>query len=113
MTTQGKVFTLLQRLHDKTGAGGIIWEATPARRTFQAAFTNLIVKISDEGNDNYSLAIYDEAGTLIEEMSDRELALVSPNVVAPFTLMCSLYSMARRQALGVDAALDALIGELG
>ena len=67
-----------------------------------------------DGNESldYIVSIFDESGTVIESASDVELQKVAPGTAKVFGMMEDLYATARRNALGVDSALDALIGEL-
>jgi hypothetical protein len=115
MTTEGRMLKLVQRLHAKTKAGEIQWERTSSRDTFQSAFPNYVVRVfvrtEPEESPDYYVAIRDQAGTLIEQASDEAIDMAVPNAKA-YDLMTDLYTMARRQALGVDKALDSLLGEL-
>ena len=117
MTTQDRMLTLVQRLYAKTQSGEMIWERTSRSGVFQVALPNYVVKLStrstgpDEPPD-YVVSIVDESGNLIERTTDLELSKVFPNEKV-FSTMEELYEMSRRQALGVDRALDAILSDLG
>ena len=107
---------LVQRLHGKTASGQVQWERTANEDVFQSSFPNYVVRVAvgpgpSSGSTEYFLTIRDEGGAVIESTSDRAIsqALIAPNA---FTLMEELHTMARRQALGVDKALDSLLSEL-
>ena len=112
MTTQEKVVALVQRLYDKTMLGDLVWEETSQHYVFQAAFPNLIVKLGcfDQADDlEYYIALLNESGLEIDRLTASELHSVSRS---SYILLKNLFHLAKRQALEVDAALDALIGEL-
>ncbi len=115
MTTEGRMLKLVQRLYAKTEVGEIQWERTSARDTFQSAFPNYVVRVfvrtEPDSSPDYYVAIRDQAGTLIEQANDGEIDAAIPTAKA-YHLMGGLYTMARRQALRVDKALDSLLGEL-
>src|SRR4051812_5441065 len=112
-----KLFRLVQKLHAKTLAGGVVWERTSIRNAFQTSFPTFVVRVSElweEGADSpdYAISIRDESGLTIERATDAELTKANPDSNA-FPIMRDLYNMARRQALNVDSALDSLLAELG
>jgi|ERR1017187_1474884 hypothetical protein len=111
MTTEEKLITLVKRLHAKTKAGEIRWEQTTANGVFQTAFPSYTVKLAKRGAD-YSISILDEMGTTLESSDDAQLAAAFPER-SVYQTMRELYDMARRVALGVNEALDSLLGELG
>lgn len=107
---------LVQKLHAKTLDGGVVWERTSARNAFQTPFPTFVVSLYEEweqGADepDYGISIRDEAGVTIERATDVELTRAIPDSKA-FSIMRDLYTMARRQALNVDSALDLLLAEL-
>ncbi len=118
MSTEEKILKLVQGLLAKTKSGDVIWERTSSPNVFQAAFPRYTVKISERGDGsepllvNYVVSILDESGTVIERASYLDdLAKKFPQMNNS-GLMKELYSVARRQALGVDSALDTLLSEL-
>jgi hypothetical protein len=115
VTTEAKLLKLIQRLHAKTKAGEIEWERTTSEDTFQLSFTSYIVRLSfrgtGSGNLDYYLTIRNESGVTVEQTNDVEIEKEVPGAGA-YTWMSELHSMARRQALGVEKALDSLFDEL-
>jgi hypothetical protein len=111
-----KLFTLVQKLHAKTLAGGVVWERTSTNNAFQTSFPTFVVRLYERWEDgaespDYVISIRDESGLTVERASDVELTKAIPNCNA-FAIMRELYTMARRQALNVDSALDSLLAEL-
>lgn len=118
MSTEEKILKLVQRLHTKTKDGEIVWEKTGGKDVYQVAFPNYTVKVfcRPNGGDptalDYIVSIVDEAGSVIERASDVDISSAFPQVKA-LLMMRELYTLARRQALGVDSALDSLLADLG
>jgi hypothetical protein len=120
MTVEEKLWELVQRLLKKTDANSVSWETTPNKNTFQTAFPRFTVRISEKcpevGDPDYYIAIYDERGRVIEQASDvdlrRSLFPHQEGTGDVFKTMRELYGKARRIALGVDTALDDLLGSL-
>jgi hypothetical protein len=113
-----KLEILIQRLYDQTKAGKIAWEETSLTDVFQAAFPKYAVQLIRHERDDtrpgvytYSLHILNDRNAVIEEVTDRELR---PSGVESDQgmLLREMYEEVRRQALGVDEALDTLLREL-
>lgn len=112
-----KRYALVKRLRDQTVNGKVEWERTATNGIYQASFPNYSIKIS-EGRSPQSdespaiyVRIYNSEGTLIESFNDEDLPTdTGPN--APYAIMSQLFEFARRQAMGVDAALDSIMGAL-
>jgi hypothetical protein len=109
-----KLSDLVLALAKKTEQGKVSWEKTAEEEVYQVAFPNytihLLTRPSDESEGlDYLLRIMDEDGTLIEEVSDVDLG--GGGVF--FKAMDQMYKSARRRALGVDKALDAIFASLG
>jgi hypothetical protein len=117
MKTEEKLLKIVQRLDAKTQAGEIRWEQTGRSNVFQTAFPSYVVKLTStrnrEGFDDEDIivSIVDESGLILESASDVDIKKAFPAVEA-YATMKRLYDLARREALGVDAALDSLLGEL-
>jgi hypothetical protein len=116
--TEEKLVTLVRRLHDRGGA--VMWDKTDEEDTFETEFAGFAVQVaeSDEGEPVYTLRIFDETGALLDEFTDEDLTEIlnqteptEPNVM--FALMQDIHRSARRSALGVDKAIDAILGALG
>jgi hypothetical protein len=115
MKTEEKLLKLVQRLLDKTKAGETKWEETVWPDSFQTSFPNNVVRISKNENGavtDYVISVLNEVGTAIESADDAELSKAFPRAEV-YRIMSELYGIARRRALGVDAALDSLLSELG
>jgi hypothetical protein len=102
------------RLLQQTSAGKVKWEPTMEERVFQASFPSYSVKIwTEEAFDietAYVIGIFNDSGTQIERMDNRELK--EAGLVHAWTVMRDLHQLARRQALGVEQALDSLLDSL-
>jgi hypothetical protein len=114
MTTEEKIARIVQRLHAKTAAKEIKWERTSRSDVFQTALPNYVVKVSTTPSDqsmglDYVVSIVDASGAVLESASDVDVTKVFTQA---YPMMKDLYEMARRSALGVDAALDSLLAEL-
>jgi hypothetical protein len=94
---------------NKTLDGQIEWERTAEAGKFQATLGNYIVMFS-EGDDfpgEFELSIYNLAEELVERY---ESTYMGGNLA---NQMAKAHRQARHQAMGVDQALDDLLGELG
>ena len=107
---QNKIATLINLLVVRSQAGKLLWEKTIDEGVFQTTLGGYTVRLSPRhrrgvfGDERYVLIEINNAeGELIEEVSDTD---VNSND------LWSLYEIARRQAMGVDAALDTIISEL-
>lgn len=111
-----KLARLVARLAEKTLAGEIAWEKTSKAGVFQSNFPEYVVRIlsresQDYPNDfDYIVRIYDQAGDMVEEAEDR--GLVKGGWDEAYATMKNMYVAARKQAFGVDKAIDALLSEL-
>ena len=107
-----KIGTIIQSLHEKTISGAITWEETEVDGTYQVSFPNYSVRIfsikSSTDND-YFIQIINEFGKVLDEVSDIDLKDIIDN---PYKLMKEIHNSARRQALGVEDALDAILSNL-
>lgn len=107
-----RIIKLVERLHQRTLDGKIIWEQTDKEGVFQTAFPEYSLKISkSEDSQDYSvsifLQIYNKDGILIEKIHDSQLL-----PMVPFSTMEELYDTARRTVMGVDKAIDDILSEL-
>jgi hypothetical protein len=113
---RSRIMTLIQALSQQTKDGLISWEATTVEDTFQISFANYSVRISsrptqapDTFGMDYVLQIFNADGTTIAEVDDVEL---NPYWTPAYRVMKDLHDAARRQALGIDRALDELLNTL-
>jgi len=109
-----KMAPLIVKLRERTAAGSVAWEPTTRKDVFQASFPGYSVKISQEPSPSHAgldvkVSIFNEEGALVDEVRDEELRDALP---ASFQLLIELYEMARGKAMGVDGAIDSILGEL-
>lgn len=105
---------LIARLHQRTLDGDLAWEETAEEGVYQLAFPDYAMRFSrrwdrDESCFDYVLSIHNDEGTLIEEVTDATILQQLPNA---YRIMEETYETARRTAMGVEKALDALIARL-
>jgi len=104
-----KIVRLIQGIVKQTEAGKINWEVTESEEVFQASFPNYSIRLSYTASDmgtDYWLTIMNDEGSVIESVSDVQ---IKSELDGSYRIMESLYSNARRVALGVDKALDDLL----
>lgn len=109
---QARLIELCQQLAAATGQGRVEWAAeedTAFVTTFSAAA--LAIKSRDrDGDAPYELDISTPEGTKVETLVSEWTEREEP---ADWNMaLYELYRAARRQALGVDRILDALLAEL-
>src|SRR5262249_11534535 len=113
-----KIRAFVEKLVDRTEEGKVNWERTVNEGIYQASFPNYTVHLftrpsrTDSENEDFVLQIKDEDGAVIEEVDDTMLSTGYPNDKI-FTRMRKMFALARRQALGVDRAVDAILAALG
>lgn len=112
MTTDEKILALIEKLYLKTQRGDIIWEETTTAEEFQAAFSKNTVQLYQSENGGYCIRILNESGHILESASSYDLMAKAPDHNGVHLEMERLFTMARRQALGVDSALDNLLDEI-
>jgi len=109
---------LIKRLHEQTISGRVVWEKTTDKAIFQASFPTYAIQISSRAASRYSVAgttyevsIYDKDGDVVERVdTDADNSEALPPEMR--SIVADLYSRARRMALDVDQALDALLETL-
>jgi hypothetical protein len=104
--------TLLRKLHSRTDKGRLKWEETANRYTFQVAFADYVVHISQEGDDYY-LRILDPGGELVEEVSDTDLKKLWMPPQTAYALLHETFVGARRTARGFDRMVHSILDALG
>ncbi|OGG48863.1 MAG: hypothetical protein A3F84_28115 [Candidatus Handelsmanbacteria bacterium RIFCSPLOWO2_12_FULL_64_10] len=110
-----KLSSFVVRLYRKTRSGELQWKQTGARDVFMAQFTKYSVFIhkcfdEDERSEFFKLVIWNEDGEVVEELPSYVLR---EHVQEADEMLSEMYSTARRVAMGVDKALDALLEDLG
>lgn len=113
-----KIVKFINLLEQRTTNGEVEWQETADEGMFQAAFPGYSVRVfprtDEDGDTDYVVQIYNETGSLIEEVRVIDIR-ESPSREAYLKAagqMRSLYEGARRRAMGVDQALDQIIGNL-
>lgn len=110
-----KIAVLIKKIHEKSTNGSIEWEGTEEEGTYQVSFSNYSVRISTRFNPAYPdqsdqiIQIINSSGELVEEVSDIDLKDLIPKA---YEVMKNIHELARRQVMGVEHALDSILGEL-
>ena len=104
-----KINNLVVRLYEQTANGKIDWEITATSEKYLTTSATYSIIISEEEPD-YVLTIMDKYDDLIERVSDNDLREFNEDA---YELMRSLYISARRNARGVDKAIDDILNTLG
>lgn len=108
-----KVVKLIRGLSKQTLAGKVGWEATEREGVFQVSYPNYSIRISikemDRGDDVW-LTIINDVGDVVESVSDMTIKGSLPNA---YSIMSNIYSEARRVAMGVNAAIDEILNDMG
>jgi hypothetical protein len=108
-----KLTRLLLELAKRTRNGSFSWEPTAAEGVYQASFSRYTVQLSVQrtpvGSEDYVLTILNSDGMVIERAADTDFA---NRLNDALPVMSEMYSAARRQALGVDRAIEDILGEL-
>ncbi|HXP25873.1 MAG TPA: hypothetical protein VN891_08825 [Steroidobacteraceae bacterium] len=108
-----KLTTLLIELAKRTRNGSFTWDPTATAGVYQASFPRYTLQLSVRrtpiGSEDYVLTILNSEGTVIEQAADTDFA---NRLQDALPMMSEMYSAARRQALGVDGAIDDILGEL-
>ena len=86
----------------------IDWTISADNVSILTAFPSFGVSIRKQGID-YALTIFDKSGEVVETVRDPA---VTPYLPTAYTLMGEIYDRGRRNALGIDAAIDSLLDEL-
>ena len=111
-----KMIGLLQR---RTDEKKISWEQAVDEDVYQTAFPNYTVQLGYKesstqfGDIDYFIRILDEDNKIVEEATDVDLhnELVNEGMNT-YKVMENLYKSARRQAMGVDKAINSILSEL-
>lgn len=106
--SSSKYQALITKLLKNTRAKKIDWQPTDSGGVFQASFPGYSVRL-DMKRDDYFLSLYNEWGEFVDSMSDAQL---HHDYQGAYDAMKELYELARRDAMGVDEALDTILGQL-
>lgn len=103
---------LVKLLHDKTQQGEIKWEESLADdNTYTASFPNYSVGVTVDEEQIYYILIYNLEGKEIDRISAQDVYGELGSEV--YSMLLNTYNRARRYALGVEDALDAILNQLG
>src|SRR5690242_4228346 len=115
MMATSKYVQVVNRLIDKTSKNELEWKETADGNGYQVAFPEYSLVLREEDVD-YIIYIINSEGVVVDQFSDvdldRDEGLTGADL-RYYPLMKDLFYSARRQALGVDRALDAILKELG
>ena len=108
MTPEEKRLAIANKLLERTDRGAVKWEEAAEEKKFLTSFSQYSVAIRKTlslgwGPDQYTISLIDAAGKLLEEVSEKE---------SSSAVLTTLYQKARREALGVEKALDDVLGSL-
>ena len=114
--SDARLIKMIRLLQQRTDDKKISWEETIHDNTYQSAFPTYTIQIGQYPNEDsfgktidYFIRILDEYNKVIEEATDVDL---KNEVEYSYNIMGNLYRSARRQAMGVDKALDSILSEL-
>lgn len=120
MKNKSKYYRLINSIFKKTRDGSMSWEETDEDDVFQVSFPDYSLRISrvptrsqDPDGEDIILRIYNNEGKLIDEVDDAMIYQYDPerrfSGLSSYQAMYEIYNIARRQALGVEQALDSLL----
>ena len=117
-----KHYKVIQGVYAATKAGNLTWATTSKSEQFLTNIDNYtcIIRIVHDPvypeEPDYAIELYDDLNVRIESISNRtvsETPADSPrNSLHPYTMLKESYELARRQAMGVDIALDTVLNFL-
>ena len=116
--SKDKYTRIVKGLFDRTMSGQLNWVLSFEPDVYQADFPNHSLQITrcpndDLMGDDIVIKIKNKEGMLIESFSDVSIDTSDvPGPYSAFSYMNKIYETARRQALGVDKALDEIIDDL-
>jgi hypothetical protein len=120
--TENKIVTLVGKIETNTNSDLLIWEATADAHEFQTTLANFVVRIGeqfdpeDPERPDYVIKIIDRDGNTLESATNVDLVKMEHEATFgerhPYEVMQSIFKKAKRQALGVDKAIDKILSEL-
>jgi hypothetical protein len=105
-----KALQLFREILAKTKAGRIKWEPTANESEYFSILPGGFVVSIQRSQQQYNWGVDDHVALKLRN-GDQEFLRVTSDVDGAAGLR-ELYELARRQALGVDAEVDRLLGEL-
>jgi hypothetical protein len=109
-----KLRTLINRLLNRTRTAELRWSETPSQEAFQTSFPNYSVEV-EQAEGGIFLRVYNSEGRVLDWTSDARIGHEDKSEreqTDDAEKLEELFSLARRQALGTDRALDELLTEL-
>jgi hypothetical protein len=108
---------MIDKLYQKAEHGGIVWKKSFDDGSFQVSFSKYIVKIAlipRRGQDepDILITIFDSGGEVVDTFTDIDLTVMEDSGEIFYPKMLRLYEIARRSALGSDAAIDSILSDL-
>ncbi|MBX8608556.1 hypothetical protein K5D65_15280 [Pseudomonas cichorii] len=110
--SDSKIISILDKLIEKTTRGDTDWIVTEIKGVYQVSFPRYSVRLAfkSEGLDEkYVVTIINGEGLVIDSFNTDDIYRFYPD---SYDKLSSLYSAARRKALGVDRALDELLEDM-
>jgi hypothetical protein len=116
-----KYARIVERLVEKTNKGELDWKETPGGSGYQVSFPDYSLIIYETVNgqfpneNDYLISIVNSEGDVLDHFSDIDLDSAEGRTgseIKYYPMLKELYNQVRRQALGVDKALDAILHEL-
>lgn len=112
-----KLLDLVVRLHKKTTEKKLDWEESEfGKEVYETTLGAFKVRIKSRWDPDYPeqpdyiVQLVGENEKVLEEFSNATFRGIEPH---PYRLMEETYTVARRRALGVEAALESVLDDLG
>lgn len=107
---------LVKRLSEKTERGELRWEEGVKEGEYQTNFPTYSVRVyparDEDGDEGIWMTIIDGRGRRLETVTEFDFRQQTGDMSISSKLS-ELYEMGRRQALGVDKAIDELLQQVG
>lgn len=108
-----KARQLFLQVLQKTKAGRITWTPTANEAEFLTVLPGELALVISKTFEPDSYGNPDEQGVMVLRGEDGELLQLTPDHgVINWSEFAELFELARRKALGVDARVDKLLGDL-
>jgi hypothetical protein len=107
-----KTRQLFLQVLQKTKAGRITWTPTANESEFLTVLPGELALLISKTYEPDSYGNPDEQAAMVLRGEDGELLRVEPGDTFNWSEFAELYELARRKALGVDAKVDKLLGDL-
>lgn len=108
-----KLVKLIILLDKNTSSGDVQWEESTKSNAFETSFPNYTVMIRQDRDimdeESYRILIIDNQGDVVEEATYQDFQGM---LDGSYGIMKRIYEIARRQAKGVEQALDDILSNL-